>query len=150
MPDVHIEREHALGMARGRQVVAQWSERVQQAHGVQCNLTRGRAEDLTRFHRAGLDGILRLRARHVDLHIKLGFLMGLFSTRIGDAVSRELDALLGAAAARRAGPKLAAASPTRPKRAPATKSAARKSPAASAKPGTKPAKKRTPRRTDKT
>ena len=99
MPDIHIERNHTLGMQKARKVATQWAERVEKAHGVRCTHTHGRGEDIIQISRAGVHGTAKVTGQRFELHMKLGFLIGLFSQRISDGVAHELDALLGEAAA---------------------------------------------------
>jgi putative polyhydroxyalkanoate system protein len=99
VPEIHIERSHALGMQKARKVAAQWAQRVEQAHGVRCTHTQGRGEDVIVISRAGVHGTARVTGKRFELDMKLGFLLGLFSQRISEGVARELDGLLGAAKA---------------------------------------------------
>jgi putative polyhydroxyalkanoate system protein len=137
VPDIHIERSHSLGMQKARKVATQWAERVEKAHGVHCTHTQGRGEDIIQISRTGVHGSAKVTGKSFELHMKLGFLFGLFSQRISDGVTRELDALLGEAEAPArtvAKPKVAArkAAPARAKAAPA-KAPAAKTTAAAAK-----------------
>ncbi|MDM0114707.1 polyhydroxyalkanoic acid system family protein [Variovorax sp. J22R133] len=95
VPDIHIKREHDLGMTRARKVAEQWAEQVKREHGLTCTLTRGRTEDVTAFAKPGLNGTVTVTSHTVVLEAKLGFLLGLFRQRITDAVTRVLDGLLG-------------------------------------------------------
>ena len=99
MPEIHIERSHALGMQKARKVAAQWAERVEKAHGVHCTHTQGRGEDIIQISRTGVHGTAKVTGKSFELEMKLGFLFGLFSQRISEGVTRELDALLGEAQA---------------------------------------------------
>ncbi|HSV60438.1 MAG TPA: polyhydroxyalkanoic acid system family protein [Variovorax sp.] len=99
MPEIHIERSHALGMQKARKVAAQWAERVEKAHGVHCTHTQGRGEDIIQISRTGVHGTAKVTGKSFELEMKLGFLFGLFSQRISEGVARELDALLGEAQA---------------------------------------------------
>lgn len=97
MPEIHIERSHTLGMQKARKVAAQWAERVEKAHGVHCTYTQGRGEDTIKISRTGVHGTATVTGKSFELQMKLGFLLGLFSQRISESVTRELDALLGEA-----------------------------------------------------
>ena len=99
MPEIHIERSHTLGMQKARKVAAQWAERVEKAHGVHCTYTQGRGEDTIKISRTGVHGTATVTGKSFELQMKLGFLLGLFSQRISENVTRELDVLLGEAQA---------------------------------------------------
>ena len=135
MPEIHIERSHTLGMQKARKVAAQWAERVEKAHGVHCTHTQGRGEDIIQISRTGVHGTAKVTGKSFELEMKLGFLFGLFSQRISEGVTRELDALLGEAQAQAPARPVAAKKPrVIKKEAPVrAKAAANKTPAAKRK-----------------
>ena len=107
MPDIRIHREHALGLAKARQVAWSWAEDVEKKFGMECTVIEGETSDTVEFTRAGVNGRLIVAADHFDLDAKLGFLLGAFARTIESEIERNLDSLLGkaAGAAKRAAPK---------------------------------------------
>ena len=95
MPDLKIEREHALGLAGARAVAERWREQAEQEWGMACESEPGQAQDLLRFARSGVSGELAVSATRFDLQLKLGFLLGAYSARIEEKIKANLDELLG-------------------------------------------------------
>ena len=100
MPDIHIRREHGLGLARAREVAASWAEQVRTEFGMDCTVLEGQTSDTVEFSRSGVQGTLIVAADHFALDARLGFLLGAFARRIESEIKKNLDALL----ARSAGP----------------------------------------------
>ncbi|WP_454902366.1 polyhydroxyalkanoic acid system family protein [Variovorax gossypii] len=96
MPDIHIERNHALGIAGAREVARQWVKQAQEEFGLECAYTEGEDRDVAQFTRAGIDGTVEVTANTFTLDATLGFLFGSFSEVIEQKITRNLDALLGA------------------------------------------------------
>ena len=99
MPDIRIHREHKLGLAKARKVAWAWAEQVEQKFGMECTVLEGETSDTVEFTRAGVNGRLIVAADHFDLDAKLGFLLGAFSGTIEHEIEKNLDSLLGKAAA---------------------------------------------------
>ena len=94
MPDIHIERSHALGMARAREVAQQWVAQVEQDYGLACQYDAGDGCDLVQFSGAGVGGTVEVTADSFELNAQLGFLFSGFSDAIEQKLERNLDALL--------------------------------------------------------
>jgi len=94
MPDIHIHRKHALGLAKAREVAWQWAEQVEQKFDMECTVLEGETSDTVEFTRTGVNGQLIVAADHFDLEAKLGFLLGAFSKTIEAEIEKNLDALL--------------------------------------------------------
>jgi putative polyhydroxyalkanoate system protein len=124
VPDIHIERDHTLGLAKARKVALQWAEDAEARLEMECTILEGERSDTVEFTRSGVKGELRVEAHRFTLDARLGFLLGVFSKTIEAEIEKTLDALLVAP------PKAPQATPTRP--------AAKK---AAAGPAKKPAKK---------
>lgn len=122
MPDIHIHREHQLGLAKARKIAWQWAEEAENKFDMTCTVIEGEYSDTVEFTRTGVSGRLIVAADHFDLDAKLGFLLGAFSKTIEHEITKNLDALLAQAPA---GAKAAAKVPT----AAAKKAAAKKAPA---------------------
>jgi putative polyhydroxyalkanoate system protein len=110
MPDIRIRREHALGLAKAREIAWKWAEEVEQRFGMECSVVEGELSDTVEFTRAGVHGELVVAPDHFDLHAKLGFLLGAFSKTIEREILANLDALLKSS---EAAPKKAAAKAAR-------------------------------------
>src|ERR671912_115792 len=98
MADIHIHREHRLGLAKARKMAWKWAEAVEEKFDMECTVIEGDEHDVVEFRRAGVDGRLRVEAGAFDLTAKLGFLLGAFSGRIESEIEAQLDELLPAAA----------------------------------------------------
>lgn len=94
MPDIHIEREHELGLAKARELAFQWAEEAEQRLDMECVYEEGRTSDLVTFTRSGVHGELRVTQDRFELHARLGLLLGAFKGRIEDEITGNLDALL--------------------------------------------------------
>jgi len=104
MAEIHIRREHRLGLAAARRTALEWAELAEEKFGVRCSVIEGDTSDVVEFGRAGLEGRLVVEADAFDLTATLGFLLGAFRERIEAGIEENLDELL-AKAARAAKPK---------------------------------------------
>ena len=119
MADIHIHRDHLLGLAKARKVALQWAEQVEAEFDMECTILEGETSDTVEFSRSGLKGELIVAANHFTLDAKLGFLLGTFSKRIEREIETNLDALLlkNAPAAPKAAAKKVVAKPAAKKAA---------------------------------
>ena len=115
MPDIRIHRDHTLGLAKARKVAWEWAEQAEAKFAMECTVIEGEFSDTVEFTRSGVNGQLIVAADHFDLHAKLGFLLGAFSSTIETQIQQTLDSLLSAGQAKAA-----------TKAAPAKKAAAKK------------------------
>lgn len=99
MADIHIHRDHALGLAKARKIAWKWAEEVEAKFDMECTVVEGQTSDTVEFKRSGVSGQLIVAAKHFDLEAKLGFLLGAFSKTIEGEITKNLDALLSASAA---------------------------------------------------
>ena len=113
MPDIRIHRDHSLGLAKARKVAWDWAEQAESKFDMECAVIEGETSDTVEFKRSGVTGTLIVAADHFDLHAKLGFLLGAFSKTIETEIQKNLDDLLGAAAAAGSKPKTAKAAPAK-------------------------------------
>ena len=106
MADIHIHRDHKLGLAKERKIAWTWAEEVETKFGMECSVIEGQTSDTVEFTRSGVTGTLIVAPDHFELSAKLGFLLGAFSKTIEGEITKNLDALLdkGAAAAKKAAP----------------------------------------------
>lgn len=95
MPDIHIHRDHALGLNGAREVATGWAEKAESKFDMSCRYEEGEAEDVLHFSRVGAEGTLRVNAEQFELQAKLGFLLGSFKDQIEQEIGRQLDELIG-------------------------------------------------------
>jgi putative polyhydroxyalkanoate system protein len=120
LPDLHITRDHALGLPEARKLAFKWAEAAEARFDMECTYEEGKAGDLVTFTRAGVDGELKVTKDKFVLDARLGFLLGAFKDRIESEIVKNLDELLAQKSPAKAFDKALA------KRAPATKAAAKK------------------------
>ncbi len=94
MADIHIHREHKLGLPKARKLALAWAEQVEDKFDMDCTVIEGDDSDTVEFKRSGVNGRLQVAADHFDLKAKLGFLLGAFSQSIEAEITKNLDALL--------------------------------------------------------
>ena len=94
MADIHIVREHTLGLARARLLALRWVEVARRKLQMECHYIEGEAGDVVRFRRAGASGELRVGAERFALVARLGMLLGMFRGRIEGEIVKNLDQLL--------------------------------------------------------
>jgi putative polyhydroxyalkanoate system protein len=101
VPDIHIERNHALGIERAREIALQWVAEAERDYGMSCRYEKaevGAAGDTAWFKRPGVDGTVQVTASLFTIDIKLGFLLDVFSDRIAEKVTRNLDEMIASQA----------------------------------------------------
>ena len=106
MADLHIVREHTLGLAKARKIAFKWAEQAEAEFGMDCAYTEGEALDEVRFSRSGVKGKLDVDATRFELHAHLGFLVGAFKHHIEAEIVKNLDTLLSAPVKKRAAKKV--------------------------------------------
>jgi putative polyhydroxyalkanoate system protein len=94
VPDIHIEREHNLGLPEARKLAFKWAELAEQKFDAQCSYEEGKTADLVTFSRSGVNGQLKVTADRFELDARLGFLLGVFKDRIETEIAKHLDLLL--------------------------------------------------------
>ena len=94
MANLHILREHTLGLLAARQVARAWGRQAQDEFGMECSYAEGPEEDTLSFSRSGVSGSLQVNAGRFEMNAKLGFLLGAFKDKIEAEVVKNLDALL--------------------------------------------------------
>ncbi len=109
MADLHILRQHALGLPAARKIAAQWAEQAQEEFGMACTYAQGPTVDEVSFIRSGVHGRLLVTSEQFELTAKLGFLLGAFKARIEGEIVKNLDTLLQVKA--KPSPKRAAKTP---------------------------------------
>ena len=97
MSQIHIRREHRLGLAKARQVALQWAEHVEEKFEMDCTVLEGDTSDTVTFTRSGVKGTMVVTGDHFEVTAKLGLLFGAFAGQIESEVSKQLDAALAKA-----------------------------------------------------
>jgi len=105
MADLHIVREHTLGLAKARKIAFKWAAQAETEFGMACSYTEGDAVDEVSFSRSGVKGTLDVDATRFELRAQLGFLLGAFKQRIEAEIVKNLDTLLAAPVKKRAAKK---------------------------------------------
>jgi len=103
MADIHIHRDHRLGLPKARKIAWKWAEEVEAKFDMACTVIEGETSDTVEFTRSGVSGTLVVAATHFDLNAKLGFLLGAFSKTIESEIEKNLDTLLRKSGAGAAG-----------------------------------------------
>jgi len=91
MPDLHIQRDHELGLDGARALAQAWADDAVRTWGMACEHTAGDASDVIRFSRTGVAGTLEVSATRFELRARLGFLLGAFSEKIEQRLRENLD-----------------------------------------------------------
>jgi putative polyhydroxyalkanoate system protein len=97
MADIHIHREHRLGLAKARKVAWQWAEAAEQKFGMECTVVEGKTSDIVEFTRSGVEGRLVVDADSFELTARLGLLLGAFRSRIEAEIEENVDDVLASA-----------------------------------------------------
>ena len=94
MPDIHIQRDHGLGLPEARKLAFRWAELAQEKFDMACSYEEGKTSDLVSFSRSGVNGELKVTGDMFELDARLGFLLGVFKDRIETEIVKNLDQLL--------------------------------------------------------
>ena len=94
MADIHIVREHGLGLQGARKLAFRWAEVAEKKLEMDCTYEEGKTHDLVNFKRPGASGELKVTKDRFELDARLGMLLGVFKGRIESEIVRNLDELL--------------------------------------------------------
>jgi putative polyhydroxyalkanoate system protein len=94
VPDIHITRDHQLGLSAARKLAFRWAETAEEKLGMECTYEEGKTSDLVSFTRSGVNGELKVTKDRFELDARLGFLLGAFKDRIEGEIVKNLDLLL--------------------------------------------------------
>lgn len=94
MADIHIRRDHTLGLARARKVAWKWAEHVEKKFEMECTVLEGDTSDTVQFKRSGVSGTMIVTGEHFEVNAKLGLLLGAFAGQIEGEVCKQLDEAL--------------------------------------------------------
>jgi putative polyhydroxyalkanoate system protein len=90
--DLHIVREHTLGMEAARQLALEWAQEMETEFRMRCTYQEGPLQDVVIFEGTGAKGTLEVNASNFDLKVKLGFMLGNFKNKIEAVIRKKLDA----------------------------------------------------------
>ena len=91
MADIHIVREHALGLDAARKVALLWAQQMESEYRMACTYQEGQTQDLVTFVGTGAKGTLEVGSLDFELDVKLGFLLGNFKEKIEAVILKKLD-----------------------------------------------------------
>ena len=94
MADIHLSREHALGLPEARKIAFKWAEQVEKEFDMECTYEEGTTSDRLSFSRSGVRGTLNVTANEFEISAQLGFLVGIFKEKIEAEIIGNLDALM--------------------------------------------------------
>jgi putative polyhydroxyalkanoate system protein len=97
MAEIRLVRRHALPMAKARALAARAASDLTR-YGVRS----GWDGDVLRFHRAGIDGRMRLTPSQIRVEVKLGLLLRPFKSQLAARIDQQLDRLLNSSSRRSA------------------------------------------------
>jgi putative polyhydroxyalkanoate system protein len=95
--DIHMQREHTLGLLGARKLVGEWIEQAETRLGMSCDYQEGEACDEISFKRPGVTGTVQITADRFVLDAELGFLFSAFKEKIESEVARRMDKMLSQA-----------------------------------------------------
>jgi putative polyhydroxyalkanoate system protein len=92
--DIHIVREHALGLPKARKLALRWAEVAEKKLDMACTYEEGKTSDVVSFKRPGAHGELKVDKERFELNARLGLVLGVFRHKIESAIVENLDQLL--------------------------------------------------------
>ena len=94
MAEIHITRQHKLGLAQARKLAFKWAEHAEEKLDMECTYEEGKTSDVVTFKRPGASGELHVTKDRFELDARLGLLLGMFKDRIETEIVKNLDELL--------------------------------------------------------
>jgi putative polyhydroxyalkanoate system protein len=96
--NLHILRNHTLGLAAARKVAYRWAEQAESDFDMACTYEESSTQDEVCFTRSGVSGTLHVTKDKFEVNATLGFLLGAFKDRIEGEIVKNLDVLLAGGA----------------------------------------------------
>jgi putative polyhydroxyalkanoate system protein len=93
--DIHIFRNHSLGLDEIRAIAFTWAEHAENEFGMSCIYEEGDTESVVFFTKSGIDGRLFVNIDKIEIHAKLSAFLSVFKARIESEILEKLDLLLG-------------------------------------------------------
>lgn len=94
MANIHMVREHPLGLAGARKAAQGWARQVEDRLEMSCTFETRPDGDNVRFERTGVSGTLRVSKDRFELDARLGLVLGAFKGRIEAEITKYLDEML--------------------------------------------------------
>lgn len=94
MSDIHIRREHTLGLDKARELATYWIEGASKKMGLTCKHEPGAQQDVIKFERSGVEGQMVVTADAFELTAKLGLMMKALKPMIEGEIDKNLQKLL--------------------------------------------------------
>lgn len=94
MSDIHIRREHTLGLAKARELATQWIDGASKKMGLTCQHVPGDQQDVIKFERSGVEGQMLVSGDAFELTAKLGLMMKALKPMIEGEIDKNLQKLL--------------------------------------------------------
>jgi putative polyhydroxyalkanoate system protein len=91
MPDIHIVHPHKLSAKKARDAAQKVADKIAEEYDLECEWDG----DTLYFERSGVNGAMELGEGQVEMTIKLGFLMGAFSSTIQAKIEENLKKVFG-------------------------------------------------------
>lgn len=95
MSDIKYTRKHGLPLAQAKKIAQKTADDLADEY----DLVSEWEGDTLHFHRAGVEGQMRVTAAQIDLSVKLGFLLKPFKAKFEQHIEHHLDELLDKAKA---------------------------------------------------
>ncbi len=96
MANIHMVREHPLGLAGARKAAQGWARQVEDRLEMRCTFETHPDGDSVRFERTGVSGTLRVTKDRFELDARLGLVLGGFKGRSEAEITKYLDEMLAA------------------------------------------------------
>jgi putative polyhydroxyalkanoate system protein len=91
MSDILIKRSHDLAPAQAKKAADEMAAKLRE----QFELESEWKGSVLHFHRSGVDGMLRLEAKAVEIEARLGFMLSMMKPAIENAINQNLDRIFG-------------------------------------------------------
>jgi putative polyhydroxyalkanoate system protein len=90
MSDIKYTRRHDLPLAQAKKIAQKTADDLAEEY----DLVSEWNGDTLHFHRAGVEGHMRVTDSQIELNVKLGFLLKPFKAKFEQHIERHLDELL--------------------------------------------------------
>jgi putative polyhydroxyalkanoate system protein len=90
MSEIHIVRQHQLGLETARAEVERIAQRIQEEHEASYEWDG----DVLNFKRSGVNGTIEVQPDSIDLKIKLGLLLSAFKGQLEERLTEKIDEAL--------------------------------------------------------
>jgi len=93
MSDIKYLRQHSLSLKDAKKVAQKTADDLAEEYDLRSQWEG----DTLHFHRSGIEGRMHVTEKHIDLNVKLGFLLRPFKSKFEQHIERHLDELLAGA-----------------------------------------------------